>query len=73
LPNIPQWILAFQKMQIDFSNPIKAFEIGSFEVMSALFILETFPNCHLTCAGTWQGAAEHHDESSPECMAFLLP
>jgi hypothetical protein len=67
-PNIPQWILAFEKIHIDFSKPIKALEIGSFEGMSALFILETFPNCHLTCADTWQGAAEHHDQSSPVYM-----
>jgi hypothetical protein len=67
-PNIPQWILAFEMMQIDFSKPIKVLEIGSFEGMSALFILETFPNCHLTCADTWQGAAEHHDKSSPVYM-----
>jgi predicted O-methyltransferase YrrM len=64
-PNIPQWILAFQKTHTDFSKPIKVLEIGSFEGMSALFILETFPNCHLTCADTWQGAAEHHDKTSP--------
>lgn len=68
-PNIPQWILAFQKTDTDFSKPIKALEIGSFEGMSALFTLETFPNCHLTCADTWQGAAEHHDKTSPVYMA----
>jgi hypothetical protein len=65
LPDIPQWILAFQKIQANFSKPIKALEIGSFESMSALFFLETFPNCHLACADTWQGAAEHHDKNSP--------
>jgi predicted O-methyltransferase YrrM len=63
--NIPQWNIAFQKTYTDFNKPIKALEIGSFEGMSALYILETFPNCHLTCADTWKGAAEHHAKASP--------
>ena len=62
--SIPQWILAFKKVKTDFSKPIQALEIGSFEGMSALFILENFPNAQLTCVDTWEGADEHHTKDS---------
>ena len=40
---------------------INILEIGSWEGLSSHFILSTFPNAHLTCVDTWEGADEHRD------------
>lgn len=34
-------------------------EVGSFEGMSALWFLETFPAARVTCVDHWRGSAEH--------------
>jgi predicted O-methyltransferase YrrM len=63
--NIPIWTQNIKTLGQYFSPAkIKALEIGSFEGMSALFILENFPNAQLTCVDTWEGADEHHTKDS---------
>jgi hypothetical protein len=40
-------------------------EIGSWEGMSALYFLNSFPDCRITCIDTFGGGAEHTDPASP--------
>ena len=47
-------------------------EIGSWEGMSALYFLNFFPECSITCVDTFAGSAEHKDPSSPSFAVDLL-
>lgn len=40
---------------------IDVLEIGSWEGLSSLFILSTFPNANLISVDTWEGADEHQN------------
>jgi hypothetical protein len=40
-------------------------EIGSWEGMSALYFLNAFPDCRITCIDTFGGGVEHVDPTSP--------
>ena len=59
--NIPVWQ---QFILPRFVNqPINAIEIGSWEGLSACWMLDNFlthPESHLTCIDTFQGSYEHH-------------
>ena len=57
--NIPTWLAAFQKTELDKDQKLEILEIGSWQGLSALFILRWFPNAQLTCVDTWKGADEH--------------
>jgi len=57
--NIPFWILTFEDYKFNTKEKIEALEIGSWEGMSSLFLLQYFDNLHLTCVDTWQGGDEH--------------
>lgn len=56
--NIPFWIFIINRYGYKFKR-IEALEIGSWEGLSSLFLLENLPKCQLTCADTWKGADEH--------------
>jgi predicted O-methyltransferase YrrM len=43
---------------------IKILEIGSWEGRSAIFFLEFFPKCHLTCVDTFAGSSQHPDTAA---------
>ena len=57
--NIPIWRHMLDKAGLSQKDEINYLEIGSFEGLSALFMLEEFPNCTVTCVDTWQGSDEH--------------
>lgn len=39
--------------------PRRILEIGSWEGRSAVWFLNAFPGCELTCVDTWEGSVEH--------------
>ena len=57
--HIPSWLYVFEQLKFDFSSEFRALEIGSWQGLSALFLLKTFPNMRLTCVDTWAGSTEH--------------
>lgn len=56
--NIPYWLPLFEAQRL-LSKPLKMLEVGSWEGGSSLYLLTAFPQAHLTCVDTWQGADEH--------------
>lgn len=57
-PKIPFWLHAFGGLEAG-AKTLDVLEIGSWEGMSACFILKTLPNARLTCVDTWGGSDEH--------------
>ena len=55
--NVPYWMDIFQEQGLT-GRPIRAMEIGSFEGLSACFMLQELPQAHLTCVDTWDGSDE---------------
>lgn len=60
-PSVHYWLATFAACGIRQDAPIRALEIGSWEGLSAVFMLQTFPNLSLTCVDAWQGSDEHFD------------
>ena len=56
--NVPYWMEAFDRSGLR-SRAIKALEIGSFEGLSACFILKQLPQATLTCVDAWAGSNEY--------------
>ena len=57
--NIPIWSYIFKKKKIrDEANIL---EIGSYEGMSTLFLLENFRNSKINCVETFKGSDEHDE------------
>jgi predicted O-methyltransferase YrrM len=56
--NVPYWMDIFQEHGL-LDRKIRALEIGSFEGLSACFILQQLPQAELTCVDTWGGSDEH--------------
>jgi len=56
--NASVWLDIFDNYNLR-SRPIRALEIGSFEGLSACFLLQQLPQAHLTCVDTWEGSDEH--------------
>lgn len=61
--NIPTWLKVFEEINANktFKNCL---EIGSWQGLSAYFLLKELPNIHLTCVDTWEGADEHKNFSA---------
>jgi len=57
--NIPTWLMAFQKSNYDRNSKLNCLEIGSWQGLSAVFILNYFKKAKLMCVDTWEGADEH--------------
>jgi predicted O-methyltransferase YrrM len=67
--NIPSWIRAFELSKISRENPMKCLEIGSWQGLSAVFLLHYFKNSSITCVDTWEGADEHQaSDASPKIV-----
>ena len=47
---------------------LNVLEIGSWEGRSALFFLNYFPHCHLTCIDTFEGSSEHRHGTHREVV-----
>ena len=59
--NIPTWLRAFDKVNFYNKKEITCLEVGSWEGLSAFFLLNEFKNLKITCVDTWEGADEHKD------------
>jgi len=57
--HIPTWLMAFQKQLYDNKTQLNCMEIGSWQGLSAVFVLSYFEKAKLTCVDTWMGADEH--------------
>lgn len=57
--NIPTWLMAFQIQKLEKKAEFNFMEIGSWQGLSAVFLLRYFENAKLTCVDTWEGADEH--------------
>jgi predicted O-methyltransferase YrrM len=56
--NVPFWMEIFDRCGLR-DRPTNVMEIGSFEGLSACFLLRQLPEARLTCVDTWQGSDEH--------------
>jgi len=56
--NVPFWMEIFDLYGLR-KGPVRAMEIGSFEGLSACFVLSQLPLASLTCVDTWGGSDEH--------------
>jgi predicted O-methyltransferase YrrM len=56
--NVPYWMDIFQGQGLT-GRPTRVLEIGSFEGLSACFILQELTQSQLTCVDTWDGSDEH--------------
>jgi hypothetical protein len=59
--NIPSWLNTFEKYRLKEKPRLDLLEIGSFEGVSTLFLLDYLENAFITCVDTWQGSDEHKD------------
>ena len=57
--NIPIWIYIFKKKKI--RDKCYILEIGSYEGMSTLFLLENLKNSKINCVETFKGSDEHEE------------
>ena len=59
---ITRWVEVLNRpdLQRTLSGPLRGLEIGSWEGMSSIFLLQRFPSLHLTCVDTWLGGDEHN-------------
>lgn len=51
--------MAFQKQKYNKGTVLNCLEIGSWQGLSAAFLLSYFDKATLTCVDTWEGADEH--------------
>jgi predicted O-methyltransferase YrrM len=49
---VPYWLDAFERTGI---KPARILEIGAWEGLTSRFLLNTFPQAHMTCVDTWEG------------------
>jgi len=49
---VPYWLDAFERTGI---KPARVLEIGAWEGLTSRFLLNTFPQAHITCVDTWEG------------------
>lgn len=70
-PNIPTWLMAFQKQSYNKKTELNCMEIGSWQGQSAVFLLSYFEKANMTCVDTWAGADEHkaYQESNYEILS----
>ncbi len=71
--NIPTWLRAFQEAQLDSDQALKCLEIGSWQGLSAFFVLDVFPHAQITCVDTWEGGDEHKsfNASTPQILGGI--
>jgi len=72
--NLPIWlsILAKWEKRLPESPPKHGLEIGSWEGVSAHFILSRMNSLHLTCVDTFEGADEHKNSESASSSLGLI-
>lgn len=61
---IPSWLDTIDRFDLRSRDSFHAMEIGSFQGMSAIFLLEQIPNASIVCVDPWQSEDAHEDTSS---------
>lgn len=56
--NIANWVRTF-RTQFAKDEPLRVLEIGSWEGMSTLFLLDYFPKAEVHAVDTWEGSVEN--------------
>jgi hypothetical protein len=64
MDNVSHWLDIFDQYRLSERPRIEALEIGSWEGLSAFFLLNLLPKARITCVDTWEGADEHKAEDS---------
>lgn len=64
--NVPQWLAIFKNVNIEKMQELRILEIGSFEGLSALFLLENFPKSIITCVDPWEYEESIYEKNSIE-------
>ncbi len=59
--SITTWLRAIDSTNLRNKKKINCLEIGSWQGLSAFFILNELKNSNLICVDTWEGADEHKD------------
>lgn len=59
--SIPTWLRAIDNTNFRIKDKINCLEVGSWQGLSAFFLLNELKNSNLTCVDTWEGADEHKD------------
>jgi len=62
--NIPTWLRFFDSENLYARQAPHCLEIGSWQGLSAYFLLHELRHARLTCVDTWEGADEHRSGSS---------
>lgn len=57
--NVPTWLRFFEAEGLYAKRELNCLEIGSWQGLSAYFLLSQLGNARLTCVDTWEGADEH--------------
>ena len=65
--NLPHWAMAMDGRGYE-NRELRVLEIGSWEGLSAHFIMRKFPKARLTCVDTWSGSDEHKGATPVEAI-----
>jgi predicted O-methyltransferase YrrM len=57
--NLPGWLWLIEREALERRAELSCLEIGSWQGLSAVFLLHRLPAAHLTCVDTWAGGDEH--------------
>jgi len=57
--HIPTWLRALDASDFKSQKIVKCLEVGSWQGLSAYFLLSNLNNANLVCVDTWEGADEH--------------
>lgn len=69
--NIGHWLDVFDRYRLAERSGLEVLEIGSWEGLSAFFVLNLLPKARITCVDTWEGADEHKAADSETGPAAL--
>jgi len=64
------WLKAFDTLKCNYQDSLNILEIGSWEGVSASFLMRRFPESQLTCVDTWKGSDELQSDNE-ETIEFL--
>ncbi len=67
--NIRSWLRSLNTISSDMERRINYLEIGSWQGVSSVFMLDTFKNLYATCVDTWEGSDE--DRSTSQTLASI--
>ena len=68
--NVPTWLRFFDNEDMYARQELNCLEIGSWQGLSAYFLLSELRNARLTCVDTWEGADEHK-AGNPDTMKVI--